>query len=74
MRSIGGHGHDPGSRCPVCTAILAAARQARRLRRSGRGWMPRPPSVAPPADRVWEAALLGHLQLVSEPGEGSGQP
>ncbi len=71
MRSNGRHGHDAGSRCPVCASILAAARQAGRSRRSGNGRTIRRRNGAPPADRVWEAALLGHLQLVSGLGEGS---
>jgi hypothetical protein len=70
MRSNGGHGHDAGSPCPVCASILAAARRARRLRRGPRQASPR--NGAPRADRVWEAALLGHLQLVSGIGEGAG--
>ena len=69
MRSNGGHGHDAGSRCPVCASILAAARQARRLRRS-LGQVSRRRNGAPRADRVWEAAILGHLQLVSGMGDG----
>ena len=71
MRSNGGHGHDARSRCLVCASIVAAARQARRVRRSG-GQASRRRNGAPPADRVWEAALLGHLQLVSGLGDGFG--
>jgi hypothetical protein len=66
--AIGNGGVKGGGRCRLCGAILAAARNAKRMRalRSGADGPQRR------AHGIWRAALEGHLQLVPG-GRGGGR-